>query len=920
MWNKISFKKQLILILLIPISGLLYFNITNLRSTYVDYLRVENSLEKLKVIADLSRTKSLINDERILYVYSKFNTEKQVEFKNKVQETTTWFSNFKSLDTTLTKNILIAKEILNKIHYTEETETTSSTEIYKNYTTINSILDGLIDTEISNCDDIRLSKLANNLRCYIDSKAATNLIRGIVLDKLLKDEVNTDLLIYYYNAKNINANSDFKLAIFNTDNINSEIIKYKNNDEFRSFLKIADNIMNDKVKISPESLWKISTTTNLKLKDLRDVKLNSIIKYAEQQQNLILNTTITTILLIILFILTTFILVYHLIRNTSKALNIISDSIKKIALGDIKITHKLSGNTEFNSFNTSLTNLTSSIKKQIDLSSKISTGHFGDIIELRSDSDILNKSLNTMSIDLKRFNDEAKKNSLLEKNIIEINKIIIDSKNLNDFGSKLCSSLITQTSGCQATFYILDYLEKGDHLIKIGSYADDEKTPKTIKIGEGLLGEVAKLNEQKCYNNLINEHSFLSSSLVKSAIYNVLITPISYKNSVIGVIELGSLENFSEADEKLLITTKDAIGSAVAIFIGNEELKFSIEEINHKNSELSVQEEELRQNNEELNKHTLLLQQSEEELKNQAAELEQTNAFLEEKGQELENKNQEIEQKNSDLIDAQEELNVKSEEISKASKHKSEFLANMSHELRTPLNSILILSDLLKDNTAGNLTNSQIDNLSVINSSGKDLLNLITDILDISKIEAGKVEIYPEESVIERIFSDMDSLFRAQMEKKNIDFNSVISDDCPREIYTDIGKIEQILKNFLSNAMKFTPDSGKVTMTFSQPDKYHQYTTPSLSSLASEEILAIKIKDSGIGISDENKKKLFQSFQQADSSTSRKYGGTGLGLYIAKQLAHLLGGEVFFDSQLNNGSTFGVLIHAKYTALKNEKN
>ena len=767
---------------------------------------------------------------------------------------------------------------------------------------------------------IVVSKLANNLKCYIDSKAAANLTRGIILDKLIKEEINTDLLIYYDNAKNINKNSDFKLAIFNTDNINTEIINYKKSSEFISFLTTAEDIMNNNVKLSPETWWKTSTAVNDTLKNLRDAKLDSIITYAKQQQTSILTSTITTILLLILLLLTTIILVYNLIHSTSKALNIISDSIKKIALGDIEITNNLSGNTEFNAINSSLTNLTSSIKKQIDLSTKISTANFGETIALRSASDILNKSLNTMSIDLKRFNDEAEKNSLLEKNIIKINTIIIDSKNLIDFGANLCSTLTTQTKGCQATFYIIDYIEKKDHLIKIGSYADDENTPKIIKIGEGLLGEVAKINKQKCYNNLINEHSFLSSSLVKSAIYNVLITPVSFNNAVIGVIEIGSLENFNEADEKLLNTVKEAIGSAVAIFIRNEELKFSIEEINHKNSVLLVQEEELRQNNEELNKHTLLLQQSEEELKNQAAELEQTNAYLEEKGRELENKNQEIELKNSDLIIAQKELNLKSEEISKASKYKSEFLANMSHELRTPLNSILILSDLLKDNTAGNLTNSQIDNLSVINSSGKDLLSLITDILDISKIEAGKVEIYPEKSVIERIFSDMDSLFRAQMEKKNINFNSIIADDCPREIYTDIGKIEQVLKNFLSNALKFTPNGGKVTMTFSQPDKEFQYTTPSLSLLASNEIIAIKIKDNGIGISEENKKKLFQSFQQADTSTSRKYGGTGLGLYISKQLADLLGGEVFFDSQLNNGSTFGVVIPAKYTVVNSEKN
>ena len=920
MWKTLSFKKQLIVILLIPISVLLYFNIDNFYVTYTNYIRIENNLERLNIIADLSQTKNIVNDERVLYEYSKFNIAKENEFNNKVLESTTWFDNFRSLDTTMTNNILTAKKIHNKIHSNKDNRAFSSAEVYKNYTAINTILENLIDKEISNCDDIMISKLANNLRCYIDSKGAANLIRGIVLEKLIKNEIDIDLLIYYDNSKNTNKTADFKLSIFNSNGINNEIINYKNSAEFKTFLLTAEDIINERIQSTPESWWKTSTLVNNKLKKLREARIKSIVNYAEKQQNALLAKSVSIMAFFLILLLVTFLLIYNLIRNASKSLVIISDSFNKIARGHVDISQNIFGNIEFNALNESLVSLTEAVKKQIYLATKISSGIFGETIPLRSESDILNKSLNTMSIDLKQLNEEAEGNSLLEKHVIEINTIIIDSKNLPEFGPNLCNALIMHTNSCQATFYITDYIDKSDSLIKIGSYAENENTPERIKIGEGLLGEVAKLKDQKCFNNLVNEHSFLSSSLIKSNIYNVLITPILYKNTVIGIVELGSFNNFTPTNKKLLNTAKEAIGSAIAIFIRNDELRVSLEEINYKNSTLLVQEEELRQNNEELNKHTHLLQQSEKELKNQAVELEQTNAYLEEKGKELENKNQEIELKNSDLIIAHEELNTKSEEISKASKYKSEFLANMSHELRTPLNSILILSDLLKENSAGNLSNAQIDNLSVINSSGKDLLNLITDILDISKIEAGKIEIYPEKSVTERIFSDIDSLFRAQMEKKNITFNIIITDDCTREIYTDIGKIEQILKNFLSNALKFTPENGTVTITFSQPNPEHIFTSQSLAVLNSDEIIAITIKDNGIGISDANKTKLFQSFQQADSSTSRKYGGTGLGLYISKQLADLLGGEVFFDSKLNKGSTFGVLLPAQYTTAEPKDN
>jgi CheY-like chemotaxis protein/signal transduction histidine kinase len=920
MWNKLPFKKQIILILLIPISGLIYFNISHLITTYNDYQRIEHSLKNLNTIAQLSKIKTLVNDERILFEYSKFNTSKIPDFVSKITETSSWFSSFKSADTTTTKNILAAKEILDDLHANKNNTALPTIEVYRKYTDINSIINNLIDREIIYCEDVELAKLANNLRCYIDTKSAANFLRGVILDKLTQvNTINTDVALYYDNAININKNADFKLTLFNSIDNNEVILKYKNSDEFKLFLSTAAAVMNNRSKIGPSKWWQTSTAVNAKLKSLRNKKVNYVIQYAHQQEKVVLNKTIITSIFLILLLLTTALLVYKLIRKTSTALNVITTSIKKLAVGDCNLTHQLSGNKEFNAINFSLNSLVRAIKEQVDLSEKISTGNFGDQIGLRSKVDILNKSLNTMSLDLKKFNDEAVENNLMKKYIIEINKIIIDSKTIKEFGSNLCEALINQTNSCQASFYMTDYLDNQDRLLKMGTYAGNSDTPEIIKIGEGLIGEAAKNNTQKCISDLDYSYSTVSSSLGSSAIYNILITPIAYKNKVMGVIELGSLHHFTAANQLLLTTLEETIGSALEVFIRNEELKASAAEINRKNNILVVQEEELRQNNEELNKNAQLLQQSEEELKNQAAELEQTNAYLEEKGRELENKNHEIEKKNSDLLIAQEELNIKSDEIAKASSYKSEFLANMSHELRTPLNSILILSDLLKDNTAGNLSTAQIENLSVINSSGKDLLNLITDILDISKIEAGKVEIYPEETVVERIFSDMDSLFRVQMEKKNITFTTKIADDCPRTLYTDIGKIEQVLKNFLSNAMKFTPNSGTVSMNFGQPEQEYQFTSSTLAILPSNEILSITIQDSGIGISEENKKKLFQSFQQADSSTSRKYGGTGLGLYISKQLAYLMGGEVFFESTLNQGSTFGVLIPVRYIADTTEK-
>ncbi|MFA9190277.1 response regulator [Flavobacterium sp. FZUC8N2.13] len=912
MWKKLSFKKQLILILFIPISGLLYFTIFDIYKAYQNFSSIESSTQNIDNITNLSEGIMLINDERTLNTYSKFDASKKAEFKLKMSQTIEWFSKQNTTDSIVLKNMYEARKIINTIHYDIENNSNSSLKIFNDYILLNNLINNLIELEIADCKNPTIARLANNIKSYIDTKVAANLIRGIVLDKLTDDSINANLYGYFDNIKNANKNADFKLENNNESKINDEIIQFKKSAEYQSFLITSESILNNAFKISPEVWWNQSAQINNKLNDLKIKKLNYINELGKQEKLRAINSSITSILLLTLLLATTGIAIYKLIVNTSNSLNLISTKIGKIALGYTDLDHKLKGNIEFDYIRESVKKLTNAIKEQIDLTTKISSGDFGDTIVVRSKSDTLNQSLNSMSLKLKDFNDEAIEKTKLENNIVEVNHAIISSKNIHVFGANISKILSNQTNACQANFYITDYKENNNDLIKIGSYADHNNSPKTIAFGEGLVGDVAKYNEQKCYNNLTAAYSFLASSLGKAPIYNVLITPVSYKNSVIGVIEIGSLENFTDKDVKLLNNLKDPLGSAIAVFVRNEELRVSNEQIHDKNNILQVQEEELRQNNEELNKHTLLLQQSEEELKNQAAELEQTNAYLEEKSRELEIKNFEIEKKNNDLIIAQEELNIKSEEITQASKYKSEFLANMSHELRTPLNSILILSDILKDNTSGNLTTSQLENLSVINTSGKDLLNLITDILDISKIEAGKVEIYPENTVSERIFSDMDGLFRAQMDKKNINFITTITDDCPREIYTDIGKIEQILKNFLSNALKFTPNGGTVEMSFAKPKEKLEFSNPKLASITNSEILAIEIKDTGIGISEENKKKLFQSFQQADSSTSRKYGGTGLGLYISKQLADLLDGEVFFNSQLNNGSTFGVLIPTHY--------
>jgi signal transduction histidine kinase/CheY-like chemotaxis protein/methyl-accepting chemotaxis protein len=924
MWKSLSIKSQLILVLLFPILGLIYMTVSNINSSLDNYRDIDSSSENIKNISFLSRGIFEISVERGFYNYSYYDASKKDRFSLEKQKTNDWFLRTHIKDTVISKNLKSLQNsvliLQSNIEFGKETPKTA----YIKYTHFNDVLNNLIEREIINCKSPELTKLANNYYNYVILKEAALLKREIILQRLIDDkkneELDNSLLKLFYEAKDYEKAVDFKLINFDFNTLNKDLIEFKNSSSLSSFNTNSDLIFENKLEMSPDEWWTKSSAIIPKFTELEKNNLAFILDYANKEKKAALKSIVTLFSLLSLFLIGAFILIYRLIKNLSTSLNAIAESIKKISLGEIIKKPTFSGNAEFIAISHSFNELLLAISEQIDLALKISSGNFGSKISLRSPNDLLNNSLNTMSLEINRLNEESKETSLMEKNIIEVNKSIVESKDLNEFGSNICQTLAKQTQGCQANFYISKIIKNANQLHKIGGYAHDKNSPDVIAMGEGLIGEVAKMNQQNCQNNLPNQYSHISSSLGEYPYYNVLITPISYKEEVIGVVEIGSFENFEDNHKKLLIAISDSIGSAIKVFMRNEELKTFSEEINDKNNILQVQEEELRLSNEELSRQTMLLQLSEEEFRHQAAELKQTNAFLEEKGQELEYKNNEVGLKNEELVKAQEELNIKAEEIAQASKYKSEFLANMSHELRTPLNSILILSDLLKDNTAGNLSDTQIDNLSVINSSGKDLLNLISDILDISKIEAGKVEVYPEKSVVERVFSDMDGLFRAQMLKKNVEFTTLISDDCPRELHTDIGKLEQILKNFLSNALKFTPGNGKVSLLFSSSKRENGFTSPILSKLNSNEILTIHIEDNGIGISEENKKKLFQTFQQADSSTSRKYGGTGLGLCISKELAILLGGEVDFQSELNKGSIFSVYIPATFQTNISKKN
>ena len=418
-----------------------------------------------------------------------------------------------------------------------------------------------------------------------------------------------------------------------------------------------------------------------------------------------------------------------------------------------------------------------------------------------------------------------------------------------------------------------------------GFAKETELIAQSFDSAESLVGQAAIENRILQLDELPEGYLTVSSGLGQSAPRHVLIVPVAHDGEVNGVIELGFMRELSKRDKEFVSLISGSVATSIHSALYRQRLQGLLAETQQLNEELQVQQEELRTANEELEEQSRVLQEAQANLENQQAELEQTNVQLGEQASVLD-------QKNSALNQAQEQLELRAEELTRASRYKSEFLANMSHELRTPLNSSLILAKLLADNSKGNLDKEQIKFAQSIYSAGNDLLDLINDILDISKVEAGKLELSPENMAVGSLVDSLKNTFEPLAGQKKLAFEVVVDAATPASLYTDRQRVEQVLKNLLSNAIKFT-ETGKVSLMVAE---------------ATGGYIAFAVRDSGIGIRQDQKSLIFDAFRQADGTTSRRYGGTGLGLSISRDLTTLLGGSITVESAEGQGSVFTLLL------------
>jgi signal transduction histidine kinase/HAMP domain-containing protein/ActR/RegA family two-component response regulator len=530
-------------------------------------------------------------------------------------------------------------------------------------------------------------------------------------------------------------------------------------------------------------------------------------------------------------------------------------------------------------------NLTRQVRAISQVTSAVATGDLTRSITVEAEGEVaeLKDNINAMVQSLRESTKANEEQYWLKTNLARIAGLLQGHRDLTAVAEVIMDELIPLVGAQHGTFFIADDSSGATLLRLIAGYGlrADLNAPSQFRLGQSLIGQVAKTRVPIVVTDAPPDYVRISSGLGEAAPVNLIVLPIVFEGRVLGVMEAGSFSRFTQVHQDFLEQLMEAIGTSVNTIIVNSRTDDLLQESQRLAGELQARTGELQVRQEELQR---------------------SNAELEDKAAQLADQKRDIEIKNAEIEQARQEIEERARQLDQASRYKSQFLANVSHELRTPLNSLLILARLLAQNPAENLSPKQVEYANVIHSSGSDLLLLINDILDLSKVEAGKLEIHPELFALRTLVEDLRTVFEPLAADKQLRFAVVTAADVPAELVTDRQRLRQVLHNLLSNALKFT-QNGEVVL-------HIELSRPAGEGAA----IAFSVTDTGIGISDDSLKTIFEAFQQGDGTTSRRYGGTGLGLAISREVAAQLGGRITAHSQPGTGSTFTLYLPVSYRA------